>query len=230
VTDFPRGPDTQALARLLNERFTCRAFRSESVADPVIADILEIAQRTPSWCNAQPWQVIVTRGAGSERFREALYRHASDHQAAPDFPHPREYKGVYQQRRRECGLQLYASLGITRDTPDAAKAQGMENFRMFGAPHAAIITTDEALGVYGAIDCGAYLSNFLLAAQSHGVAAAPQAALASHADFVRAHFGLGDDRRVVCGVSFGYAEKDHPINLYRTSRASIDQSVTWVDE
>ena len=49
---------------------------------------------------------------------------------------------------------------------------------MFGAPHVAIVTSDEALGVYGAVDCGAYVSNFMLAAHSLGVGSIAQAALA----------------------------------------------------
>ena len=64
--------------------------------------------------------------------------------------------------------------------PPHAK-QALENFNFFGAPHVAIITTDEALGVYGAVDCGGYVTSFMLAAQALGVATVPQAALAFHA-------------------------------------------------
>ncbi len=54
----------------------------------------------------------------------------------------------------------------------------LENYRFFGAPHVAIITSDKALGVYGAVDCGGYVSTLLLAAESLGIAAVPQAAVA----------------------------------------------------
>jgi len=46
--------------------------------------------------------------------------------------------------------------------------QALENFNFFGAPHVAIVHTDEALGVYGAIDCGGYVTSFMLAAQARG--------------------------------------------------------------
>jgi nitroreductase len=117
---------------------------------------------------------------------------------------------------------------------DAAKAayakQALENFNFFGAPHVAIIHTDEALGVYGAIDCGGYVTSFMLAAQALGLATVPQAALAFHSEVVRKHFGLGDDRRVVCGISFGFPDRGHKANSYRTTRASIADTVTFVDE
>jgi nitroreductase len=92
----------------------------------------------------------------------------------------------------------------------------------------AIITTAEALGVYGAVDCGGYVGNFMLAAQALGIATVPQAALAGQSDVVRKHLGLADDRRVVCGISFGYADEAHLANSYRTNRATIPETVTFI--
>ena len=93
----------------------------------------------------------------------------------------------------------------------------------------AIVTTDEALGIYGAIDCGAYVANFMLAAQSMGVASIAQAALASYGSIVRDHFGISPDRQIVCGISFGYADPSHPANNFRTTRADIEHTVRWMD-
>jgi nitroreductase len=217
------------LEDVLAQRYSCRGFQPRPVPRSVIERILAMAQRTASWCNAQPWQVTITSGGATERFRDAVYRHATSNAASADIPFPREYRGVYLARRRECGFQLYDSVGIKRGDREASGRQGLENFRLFGAPHVAIITTDEALGTYGAVDCGAYVSNFCLAARSLGVATIAQAALASQSKFVRSHFGLGDDRLVVCGISFGYEDAAHPANGFRTSRAPLAEAVTWVD-
>ena len=162
---------------------------------------------------------------------DAMYGAASSGQPnTGDFPFPREYRGVYLERRRESGFQLYNSLGIPRGDKAGYARQALENFNFFGAPHVAIIHTDEALGVYGAIDCGGYVTSFMLAAQALGVATVPQAALAFHSEVVRKHFGLGDDRKVVCGISFGFPDRDHKANSYRTTRASLADAVTFVDE
>ena len=219
------------LEELLDERFSCRAFRPEPLPRRLIERILRAAQRTASWCNSQPWQVIIASGEAKERFRKEIYATASS--GAPDdgdFPFPREYRGVYLARRRESGFQLYNTLGIPRGDKLAYAKQSLENFNFFGAPHVAIIHTDEALGVYGAIDCGGYVSNFMLAAQALGLGVIAQAALAHQSGLIRRHFGLGDDRRVVCGISFGYPDRDHRINSYRTSRAEISDAATFVDE
>jgi nitroreductase len=105
----------------------------------------------------------------------------------------------------------------------------LENFRLFGAPHAMIITTESDLGVYGAIDCGAYVANVMLAAQSLGIATIAQAALAGVAPFVRDHFAIPPNRKVVCGIAFGYADPDHPANAFRTTRAPLDDVITFLN-
>jgi nitroreductase len=219
------------LEDLLASRFSCRAYKPDPVPRETIERILAAAQKTASWCNSQPWQVTITSGEATRTFRDVM--HAAASSGAPsggDFPFPREYRGVYLERRRESGFQLYNTLGIARGDKAAYARQALENFNFFGAPHVAIITTDEALGVYGAIDCGGYVTSFMLAAQAMGLATVPQAALASHAAVVRKHFGMADDRRMVCGISFGYPDREHRINNYRTSRAGLEQVATFIDE
>jgi nitroreductase len=199
------------------------------VPQPVIERILALAQRSASWCNAQPWHVVVTRGAATERFRDAMLAPALVGEPGPDYPWPREYQGVYQERRRACGLALYDAVGVARGDREASARQARENMRLFGAPHVAIVTADEALSTYGAIDCGGYVANFLLAATSLGVATIPQAALAARPERVRNSLGLPPDRRIVCGISFGYADQSHPANGFRTSRADPASAVTCLE-
>jgi nitroreductase len=70
----------------------------------------------------------------------------------------------------------------------------------------------------------------MLAAQAAGLATIPQAALAGHSDVIREHLNLGEGRRVVCGISFGYPDAAHPANSYRTRRASVSEAVTFIGE
>jgi nitroreductase len=218
------------LEAAVRDRYSARRFRPDPVPEGTLTRILELAQQTPSWCNCQPWQLVVTRGAGTERLRAALYAHAhSGARAQPDFAFPAAYQGVYRDRRKVCGVQLYQALGIGRDDRAAAAGQALENFRLFGAPHVAILTTEADLGVYGAIDCGLYVQTFMLAARSLGVDTIAQAALASYPDLLRALLDLPEQRKVVCGISFGFADRDDPIHAYRTERAAIADAVRFVD-
>nr|WP_254452565.1 nitroreductase [Roseicella sp. DB1501] len=210
---------------------SCRGFRPEPLPRTLIERILTMAQRTPSWTNSQPWQVELLSGPALERFRAALHAHAAGGAApTPDIPFPRDYRGVYRERRRETGFGLYGALGIGREDMAARNRQALENFRLFGAPHLALVTSDEALGTYGAVDCGGYVATFMLAAEALGVASIAQAAIAGHAGFVRAQLGLPADRQLVCGIAFGTADADHPANAFRTGRAGLAEAVTWHDD
>ena len=226
--------DRAALERLLHERHSCRAFRAERVDRATIESIFTLAQRSASWCNSQAWQVTIASGAAVERFRQALLDAASGGSKSGigdggDFPFPTAYTGIYQDRRRECGFQLYEAVGVKRGDREGYGRQTLENFRLFGAPHAAILTSDPDLGVYGAIDVGGYVQVLLLAMQAHGVAAIPQAALAGYSALVKSLLGIPVERKVVCGVSFGFEDTTHRANSYRTMRASIDDVVSWVE-
>jgi nitroreductase len=226
------GAETiDVLEQLLASRYSCRAYKPEPVPRAIIERVLLAAQRTASWCNSQPWQIVIVSGAEKEKFRKVMVEAATSGEGeATDFPWPREYVGVYLERRRESGFQLYNTLGIARGDKAAYARQGLENFNFFGAPHVAIITTTEPLGVYGAVDCGAYVGNFMLAAQALGLGSIAQAALARRSDVVRKHLNLPEDRKVVCGISFGYPDGDHKINGYRTSRASLSDVATFIGD
>jgi nitroreductase len=221
--------EVEVVRRLFDTRFSCRAFHDRPVDRGTITHILQLAQRSPSWCNTQPWQVFVTEGDGTERLRAAISAFAAVNPPQPDLPFPTRYAGVYDERRRTVGWQLYDSVGLERGDRAASAAQALENFALFGAPHVAVVSTERDLGLYGAVDCGVYLGHFLVAAQSYGVATVPQAALAAVAPVIREQFGIDDRRQVLFGVSFGYPDEEHPANRFRTARADVkNEVVTWV--
>ncbi len=216
------------LEELLTERWSCRAFQDTPVRREILDRLLAMAQRSPSWCNTQPWHITVIEGDALEAIRNDFVDHAQSTSGASDFPFPVRYTGQYLERRRECAWQLYDSVGIATGDRQASGEQALENFRFFGAPAVAVITTEADLGTYGAVDCGVYVGHFLLAAQSLGLAAITQAALASHAPFLRERLGLPENRKIVVGISFGYADADHPANGFRTSRADTDTVATFI--
>ena len=211
------------LDALLAARHSCRAFLSDPVPDAVISAITTSAARVPSWCNAQPWQIIVTRAPETDRFRDALFTAATTQAPVPDLEWPKQYTGVYRDRRRTCGFQLYNSLGIPKEDRAATHAQMLENYRLFGAPHVAIVTSDADLGPYGAMDTGGFVALFTLAAQARGVASIPQAAVAAQAPLLRDWFAIPQSRNILCAISFGYADTDHPANGFRTERAPLSE-------
>src|SRR5260370_22526170 len=124
------------LEELLGERYSVRAFLPREVPRETIEHVLTAAQRTASWCNSQPWQVLIASGEAKERFRKLIYAEAAsgagdDH----DFTPPREYLGVYLERRRESRFQLYNTPGVVRGDKAASGHERLGNCNLFGRPH-----------------------------------------------------------------------------------------------
>ncbi|NOD88644.1 MULTISPECIES: nitroreductase family protein [unclassified Ruegeria] len=217
------------LNTLLKDRYSCRAFLSEPVPRAQIEQIVTSASQVPSWCNAQPWQLVITSADETDAFRKAMLAEAVSGTPAPDLPFPTSYSGVYQDRRRACGWALYEAVGVERGDRAGSAQQMMQNFALFGAPHCAILSSPAELGPYGAMDCGGFVTAFALAAQALGIATIPQAALATYGPFLHRYFQIPEDRLILCAISFGYADPDHPANSFRTKRAAPSDFVEWRD-
>jgi len=212
---------------VLDARWSCRAFRPDPVPRAEIEAVVAAATRVPTWCNAQPWGVVITEGAGTEAFRAMLLDALDNAAMAPDLAWPARYEGDFAQRRRACAFQLYDALSIAREDRPARAAQMRENFRLFGAPHAAVVTTEADLGPYGAVDTGGFVAAFTLAAAARGIGTIVQAAATPYAGPIRAHFGLPETRHILCMISFGWPDLDHPANSFRTPRAGAEEVITW---
>jgi nitroreductase len=227
MTDAIPPATLDQLDALLAARHSCRAFLPDPVDPALVERITATAQRVPSWCNAQPWQLIVTRPAATDEFRARLLAAFGKAPVAPDLPFPERYEGVYRDRRRACGWQLYESVGVERGDRAGSARQMRENFRLFGAPHVAIVTTEAALGPYGVLDCGAFITAFMVAARAVGVASIAQAAVAGYAAVVREHFAIPENRQILCGIAFGYEDREHAANRFRTKRADVKEVIDW---
>jgi nitroreductase len=221
----------QAFDRLLQDRHSCRGFLPQSVPRDLIERILTTSQRTASWSNTQPWFVHIASGPVLQAIVQDLVEKVNlNAKPKPELEWPREIRGVHLARKRDCGWSLYHAVGIQKGDREASARFAKDNFRLFGAPHLAVVCSDEALGVHGVMDCGAWVTNFLLAAEAAGVAALAQAALASWPDVLRRYLPIDPEHRIICGISFGYEDKSRPANTFRTSRASIAEVVIWSGE
>lgn len=219
--------DFDTFHAILKTRHSCRGFKPDQVPRADIEAVLGAAQRVPSWCNAQPWQVSITSGAETDALRDGLMEAVTHGRPAPDLPFPEGYSGEHRERRRACGWQLYDAMGVEKGDRAGSAREMMKNYTFFGAPHVAMVTSGRELGAYGALDTGGFITAFTLAAQARGIATIAQAAPAAFAPFLHDWFGLGDDRLALCVISFGYRDPDHPANGFRTERAPLEDWVSW---
>lgn len=219
---------------VIEARSSCRGFLPDDVPDAALQQIFELAQRTASGCNAQPWQVWLVRGEATREFARRLTEHALANPGpegwSQDVEQPRSYTGVYRDRRRANGFGLYGAMGIAREDKEARFEAAMRNFRFFDAPVVAIITSAPELGAFGMLDCGAYATNLMNAATSLGLGTVAQAAIGDYAGAIHEILGIPSDRHVVCGVAIGYRDPEAPANAFRDGRAPLEETLVRVDE
>lgn len=212
-------------------RRSTRAFLDKPVARETLHTLLDTARWAPSGVNTQPWHVAVVEGATKTRLSEALLA-ARDAQQAPnpDYAYyPDEWVDPFKMRRIACGKALYSALQIERHDKDRQKIAWENNYRFFGAPVGLLFFIDKRLNKGSWMDMGMFLQNAMLTARSLGLETCPQASLGEYPDIVRQTLGIPEQLAVVCGMSVGYADPDHPVNQYQLTREPVEAFTRWYD-
>lgn len=218
-----------SVAEIIRTRRSVRGFRPDEVPGDVLRDIFELAQFAPSNCNVQPWNPHVVSGESAHRLREKLLAAGRNRGGeTPDFPIAQGvYAGVHKVRQYDAAAQLYGAMGVERKDLEGRYAAYLRNFAFFDAPHAVFIFMPADFGPREATDCGIYAQTLMLAMAEKGVASCAQGALSLHPPVVREHLGLGDDQRLLLGVSFGYEDPTTKANSARVGREALDQAVVF---
>jgi hypothetical protein len=212
----------------IRQRRSVRGFLPQPVPEPTLRAVFELAQRAPSNCNTQPWQVHVVQGDSALRLSQRLSSAALDPaQHAPDFPYDGRYEGEYRERQGDAAARLFGASAIARDDRAGRMRSFLRNYEFFGAPQAAFIFLPAAFGLREAADCGIYAQTLMLALTAHGLASCPQTALSLHAPLVREHLGLGPELKLLMGLSFGFEDPADPANACRIERAALPRAVTF---
>lgn len=218
------------LDQVIRDRRSVRGFFPDRPVPPtVIRECLELAQRAPSNCNVQPWQVLVASGAARDRLKASLLEAIAEGRLPDAEDGPGDFAGDHRRLQIECAVALYKEMGIARDDAAGRMRAFAKNFEFFDAPHVAIVCMDRKYGVRVALDVGAWLQTFLLALTARGIGSVPQASLCTYPGIVRRELGIPDDQRILCGVSFGYEDATVPANRTRQTREPLEKNVRFVE-
>lgn len=219
---------TMDVYEAIASRYSARAFRPDPVPRETLERVFGAAQRAPSWCNIQPWRVVVTAPPVTDRLRARLLHATTSEAPEPDFSFPMEYPEPYLGHRRACGVALYQSMGIAKGDVEGRRKAWLRNYEIFDAPHAAIVAMDKRWGVYAAIDVGAWLGMLLLAFTAEGIACCPQASLGAYPPALREILPIAPTEGVLFGLAIGKPVEDAPVNQFRTDRAPLADNVQFV--
>ncbi len=213
---------------LLEKRYSARAYLDKPVPEALLKSIFTQAQQAPSNCNVQPWQTCVVSGQPKEQLKDDLLTAVmSGTPPNPDFNWLPKYQGIHRDRQFGSANALYSSLDISREDKRGRQVAMVRNWSFFDAPHVAFFTMDKYLDIMGAVDLGIYAQTLSLILAEHGISCCMQGALGQFPDPVRKALNLPEERGILFGMSFGYADEAAPVNNTRTDREVLDNAVAF---
>ena len=212
----------------VRSRRSIRGFLDKPVPQELIEHCFDIAGRSPSGTNLQPWEVCVASGETRDYLRGEFMARVKN-KIKPNTDHPGDGKlgDIWKQRRRDCAKVLYNAMGVEWEDMEGRAAVAFRNFELFDAPHVAFFCIHEAFGVQSACDVGMYTQTLMLAMTANGLASCAQGTMRNYPDVVREAFDLPPEMKVLYGLSFGYPDPDAPVNNAITTRAELAEVVRF---
>jgi nitroreductase len=218
-----------AFDAIVNERRSVRGFLPKAASKTLLKKVFSQAQRSPSNCNTQLWQVAVVSGERCNVLRAIFCEVMINGKMAPDFPYDGAYEGDYKKHQHNSAAALYAAMGVNREDKVGREAAFMRNFEFCDAPHVAFLFLPAEFGIREAADLGMYAQSLMPSLTANGMASCPQTALSFHATQLREELDLDDNLKLMFGISFGYEDIEHPANQCRVKRAPCGDVVQFFE-
>ena len=209
----------------INTRQSVRAFLPTPVERVTVEELLQLAARSASGSNIQPWRVRVIAGDVRDRMVKAIFD-AVERDGFEPYQrewnyYPVNWREPFLGRRRKIGWDMYSLLGVAKGDFEGTQRARMRNYEFFGAPVGMIFTLDEDLEIGSWLDLGIYLGTLMIAARGHGLHTCPQAAFADFHKVIRPILDIPEKEIIVCGMALGHIDPDAPVNQLATSRATL---------
>jgi nitroreductase len=217
-----------ALEEAWAARRSKRAYRPDPIPHATLERLFEAAQHAPSWCNVQPWRVVVTEPPVTGELAVALQAAARAGFPHPEIAFPLDYPPPYKEHRIACGAALYRAMGVAREDKAGRYDAWLRNYALFDAPHVAIVSCDRRLGPYAYVDVGVWLGYILSAATALGLDTCAMASVAAYPEPLRARLPIADTEVVLFGLVLGHADEAAPANACRTTREPAAKNVSFV--
>jgi len=223
-----RKSQSMDISEVLRSRKSIRGYKPNLVPNEILREILEIASRSPSAKNAQPWEITVVAGKVLEQIKRGnLEMLASGAIPNPDVPY-KDFHGVYKGRQVALAIQLFELMGIDRKDRGKRAAWNQRGLRFFDAPAAIILTVDTSLDESATqFDLGIITHAICLAALNYGLGTCINGQAIMYPEVVRKFTGIPKSKRIVICIAIGYPDWDFPANKVESAREPLENIATW---
>lgn len=204
-------------SNLIYQRKSIRSFSDKKIPTITIEEIIQDAQRAPSWQNAQPWEIYIASGESVKRIREGFQ--TTDEASSTDLttPHRADRSELSLNNIKEWSKSVEEAVGV-EGTSDPEWVDSRKN--LFYAPYLVYLTTGKKASEFTIYDMGAFGQTLMLSAAGHGIGTIPAYALTNHPEIIKKELSIPQDQEIVVGIAMGYAS-DSKVNNISTKRASV---------
>ncbi len=211
---------------IFQDRYTCRAYKDQSVSKEILIEILKDATRSTSWSNSQPWEIFIASGEKLEKLRNAyLTSFENGETMESEIPRPNGWPSKIENRMNEFTKEKFEKMGIDRSDTQARQEHIRNNINFFGAPIVLFLCMDKHLSEWSILDIGQLAQSIMLAAKFHGVDTAPAYTTVVYPKHIRKYLNVPDNLKIMLGITLGYGKIDDIQNIYRTRRESLENIV-----
>lgn len=209
----------------LNTRITCRDFLDTPVPEDVLMRVLNMAMRSPSGGNLQPWKLhVMTDETLAEFKKRAAERTLAGKLEEPTYAaYPSPLWEPQRSWRYKLGEDMYGKIGIPRENKMGRIVWMAQNAKFFDAPVGIIITGDKRLDMPQHMDIGILLQSMMLLAREEGLHTAPQGWWRNWTSVCHELLDIPDEEEVMVGMALGYGNPDAPVNELYADRAGLEE-------
>lgn len=214
----------------VNSRRSVRAFLDTPVSGQVLREVVELAGRSASGGNLQPWRLFVLGGDTLTDLKRCM----RERLATGPTSEPTEYEiyppdlwEPYRTERYVVGEEMYALLGTPRTDKPGRLRQFARNFQFFDAPAALFCYVDRRMGAPQWSDLGMYLQTLMLLLRERGLHSCAQECWSVYPKTIGDFLQPPEELMLFCGMAIGHADPDAPVNRLRTRRLPLEQFATF---
>lgn len=207
------------------ERKSIRAFQNQEISKETLEKVMALAVRSISTNNAQPWELFIATGSVLDKLRETVLD-AYDKKDTPEYLDPPIY-GVYKERAKQVGKQLFESMMIKRDDKGKRAWWDRRGYAFFNAPAVVFICMDKSLDQRYRFDLGCITQNICLSALEYHLGTCVENQGITFQKGIRRLLNIPDSKNIEVCIAIGYPDQFFPANHVISKRVPLEVTVKW---
>lgn len=207
----------------IQHRSSVRQFLDKPIREETLKKIMQLAQKAPSWINAQETQVYITTGktlATMRKIHQTINDDPNRHTKS-DLPYVsiKDWDSFSQKNMHDKVNLTHQMFG----TDTFNKMNHQHSDHLFNAQAVVYLTLPKNYNDWMLMDLGMLTQTIMLAAQAYQVDSIPAFEFVKYPNHLRKAMQVPNSRVMALGIGLGYADKKDPINTIHPKRVNLDQ-------